>query len=58
MPPETGLTSAVLFDMVVTVIGEDPAKAWWKWFTVEHPDWGREGWVRIDKARAQPPCQE
>ena len=57
VPPEIGLTEAVLYDMVVTAVGEDRAKAWWAWFTTTHPDWGREGWRRIDAARAAPLCR-
>lgn len=56
LPPETGLAEDVLFDMVASTVGEEKAKAWWKWFTVEYPEWSREGWTRLDKARGLPPC--
>lgn len=50
MPP--GLTVEQFFGFLVVTIGEPAAKAWWEWFTVSFPDWGREGWGRIDAARA------
>lgn len=56
LPPETGMTGEILFDMAVAIVGEEQAKAWWKWFTVEYPEWAREGWTRIDRARGLPPC--
>lgn len=45
-----------LYAAMVRLFGEDKAKAWWEWFRSEHRNWGTEGWVRLDKARALPPC--
>ena len=56
LPPETGLAADVLFDMVSGAVGEEKAKAWWRWFTTDYPAWGRAGWTRVDQARAAPPC--
>lgn len=56
IPPEIGLAEEVLFDMISEAVGEEPARAWIKWFTTTYPEWAREGWIRLDKARALPPC--
>lgn len=54
MPP-AGVSRGALYGAVVDLAGEDKAKAFWKWLTVEQPDWGREGWARLAKARANCP---
>jgi len=55
-PPAGGVARDVFYDFLVDAGGEDWAKAFWKWWTVTYPDWGREGWKRLDAARALPPC--
>lgn len=52
------MTSDVLFDMVASRFGEEAAKEWFRWFTTVYPEWAREAWQRIDKARQQPPCAQ
>jgi hypothetical protein len=37
---------------LVPVLGEENTAAWWKWITTSEPGWGRDGWRRLDTARA------
>lgn len=46
-----GVTEQALFDVLVSTFGEDVARDWWKWFSVEHRGWGQGGWKRVDAAR-------
>lgn len=59
-PPPSGLTKEGFYDplygFVLDVLGEEGAKAWWKWFTTESPEWGKDAWQRLDAARKLPPC--
>lgn len=50
MPP--GLTVEGLLGYLVEALGEDGARAWWRWFSVEYPDWARDGWTRLDDVRS------
>lgn len=50
MPP--GLSVEAFMAFLVANLGEPGARAWWEWFTVSYPGWGRDGWGRLDDARA------
>lgn len=45
-----------MYAALFTAFGEERANAFWQWFTTDWRGWGREGWQRLDAARAQPPC--
>lgn len=47
-----GLSEALFFEWLVVSVGEDAARSWWKWLMETHPAWGRDGWRRLDDARA------
>lgn len=49
LPPSVS-TSAV-YGALVDALGEDGAKAFWRWLSVEFPGWARDGWARVDQAR-------
>lgn len=49
MPP--GVDREALYLYLVDSFGEETAKAWWKWLSVDFRGWGREGWTRLDNAR-------
>lgn len=50
-----GVDAGALYSSLVDMAGEPAAKAWWQWFTTTYADWAREGWTRIDQARANCP---
>lgn len=51
-----GVDLAVLQAAMIRLFGEDAALRWKRWFETTHRGWAQEGWRRLDRARAQPPC--
>lgn len=50
--PPRGVDSEALYGWLLSTYGEEPAKAFWRWLTVAWPGWARDGWTRLDAARA------
>lgn len=48
-----GVDRGALFGFLVDQAGEDVARTWFAWLTDSLPSWGREGWTRLDAARAE-----
>lgn len=55
MPP--GVSAERLYGWLIGELGEAAAKAWWRWLLETYPAWAREGWTRLDTARADCPAQ-
>lgn len=52
-PAYTAEKRGAVFDFILETFGEEYAQRWWEWHTVTFPNWGREGWIRLDTARAK-----
>lgn len=53
--PPSGVKVGPLLDGLDAALGEEAAREFWRWMTVDYPAWAREGWRRVDAARARCP---